>query len=283
MPPEDLLSPYPPAGPGLTVETAVRLPPEQISPFLPGNPIDHAFALYDQDRYPDRVRFHALREGSRLVAYLLVWLGDPAVPEVHWLGAPVANDLLARALPPRPFVLNAPREVAPLVERHRGPTQTYPLEALLRPASLPLGPPRGPPVEVREVHPEERETLRTLPVWDSHLPPEPLTGPAPPGGPRLVGAFLPGPRRAPVAVARTLVELPGLWVLGGIFTDPEHRGRGFGQAVTRTLIEAAQARGADSALYVRADNVAARALYADLGFQPHHPLLWMDAGSGQVP
>jgi predicted GNAT family acetyltransferase len=86
-----------------------------------------------------------------------------------------------------------------------------------------------------------------------------------------------------VAVARTLVELPGLWVLGGIFTDPDHRGRGFGRAVTRSLVASAQRVGADSALYVRADNAPARALYAELGFQHHHPLLWLDAGSGQTP
>ncbi len=272
----------PRSGAPFTLEATRRLPPEELIPLLPGNPIDHAFALYDQERYPDRVRFHLLREGPRLVAYLLIWLGDPAVPEVHWSGAAVTSDLLADALPPRPFVLNAPPEVEPLVQRHRGPVRTYPLEVLVRPSHHPLPPP-DPGVRVREVGPEEREALRALPAWTSNLPPESLVGPASPGGPRLVGAFLPGPRVAPVAVARTLVELPGLWVLGGIFTDPGHRGRGFGRAATQSLIASAQRVGADSALYVRADNAPARSLYSRLGFRRHHSLLWMDAGSGQTP
>ena len=273
-------SPPPPALFG--VEPTPRVSPKEIAPFLPGNPIDHAFALYDQQRFPERVRFELLREGPRLVAYLLVWLGDPAVPEVHWLGADAPNELLAQALPPRPFVLNAPPGVEALVQRLRGPLRSYPLEVLLRPSARPLPPP-DPTLEVREVLPEEREALRGLPAWEANLPPEALTGPAPPGGPRLVGAYPAGARGPPVAVARTLVELPGLWVLGGIFTDPDHRGRGFGRAVTRSLVASAQRVGADSALYVRADNAPARALYAELGFQHHHPLLWLDAGSGQTP
>ncbi len=273
-------SPRPPAP--FVVQATHRLAPEEIAPFLPENPIDHAFALYDQERFPERVRFHLLREGSRLVAYLLVWLGDPAVPEVHWLGADAQSDLLALALPPRPFVLNAPPGVEPLVQRHRGPARSYPLEVLLRPSRRPL-PPSDPGVEVREVLPREREELRGLPAWAANLPPQSLMGPPPPGGPRLVGAFLPGSRGPPLAVARTLVELPGLWILGGIFTDPEKRGRGFGRAATRSLLASAQRVGADSALYVRADNFPARALYTELGFQRHHSLLWLDAGSGQAP
>lgn len=54
--------------------------------------------------------------------------------------------------------------------------------------------------------------------------------------------------------------------LGGVYTDPEFRGRGFGTAVvgeiTRTILR--QNRGVS--LFVKKDNVAARRLYSGLGF-----------------
>jgi ribosomal protein S18 acetylase RimI-like enzyme len=62
----------------------------------------------------------------------------------------------------------------------------------------------------------------------------------------------------------------GLAVLGNIFTHPEHRGRGYAQAVTSTLVADLLDQGCqDVILNVDAANAPAIHVYTKLGFQPH--------------
>jgi ribosomal protein S18 acetylase RimI-like enzyme len=75
-----------------------------------------------------------------------------------------------------------------------------------------------------------------------------------------------------VAVAGTHVLAPayGLAVLGGIFTHPAARRRGYGRAVTAALVRDLLAQGCrDVVLNVGVDNDAALRLYTHLGFQRH--------------
>jgi ribosomal protein S18 acetylase RimI-like enzyme len=60
----------------------------------------------------------------------------------------------------------------------------------------------------------------------------------------------------------------GVAVTGNVGTDAAQRGRGFATAMMRTGLAWAKAQGAaTAALNVVADNVAARALYAGLGYR----------------
>lgn len=62
----------------------------------------------------------------------------------------------------------------------------------------------------------------------------------------------------------------GLAVVESIATDPAHRRRGFARRCTESLLAAAHYTGArDAVLQVVADNAAALALYAQLGFTAH--------------
>ena len=71
------------------------------------------------------------------------------------------------------------------------------------------------------------------------------------------------------AVATSLWAVAdGVAVTGNVATDTAQRRRGFGAAMMRTGLAWARAQGAaTAALNVVADNVAARALYARLGYQ----------------
>jgi ribosomal protein S18 acetylase RimI-like enzyme len=78
-------------------------------------------------------------------------------------------------------------------------------------------------------------------------------------------------------VAHAPVTLPFLWVISGVYTRPEFRGRGVAQAVTAALCRQAEAAGAMAGLFVREENLAARRAYEKLGFQPVGRKLWFDA------
>lgn len=58
--------------------------------------------------------------------------------------------------------------------------------------------------------------------------------------------------------------------LGGILTDPEHRGRGLAAAVTATVTAELLADGFTVGLNVRADNTVAQRLYQRLGYRFIH-------------
>jgi GNAT superfamily N-acetyltransferase len=62
----------------------------------------------------------------------------------------------------------------------------------------------------------------------------------------------------------------GVSVLGGIFTFPAARGRGYASAITSALVAELLDRGCrDVVLNIHADNETARRIYARIGFREH--------------
>ena len=62
----------------------------------------------------------------------------------------------------------------------------------------------------------------------------------------------------------------GIAVLGGIFTLPAARGRGYASAITSALVAVLLARGCrDVVLNVNAENETARGVYDRVGFHEH--------------
>jgi ribosomal protein S18 acetylase RimI-like enzyme len=81
-----------------------------------------------------------------------------------------------------------------------------------------------------------------------------------------VGLF-DGDAMVAAAGTHTLSPKRGIATIGGVFTHPEHRGKGFGTAITSAVVSAAVDRGIDFlALNVKTDNEPARRAYRRLGF-----------------
>jgi GNAT superfamily N-acetyltransferase len=80
------------------------------------------------------------------------------------------------------------------------------------------------------------------------------------------GIVLYSPEGAPVASALMAIG-EGIVVTGNVITDPTQRRKGYGAAMMRTGLAWAKSAGANlAALNVAADNPAAQALYAGLGY-----------------
>jgi GNAT superfamily N-acetyltransferase len=242
------------------------------------NPIDHALALWDLDHFPDRVRFVSAMRGEVTVGYLLIWLGHPIAPIVHWFGTTEDARALVDGLPPRPMTAIVPEEVGPDVELARGPVSAH---ALLRMVAEgePAEGPMAPQGEVRRLTRADRPELVSLATGRGdmvvseypHIDPEDEA---------VWGYFETGRLRA---VARAVVRRPTVWLLGGVYVDPAARGRGFGVAVVRAARAAGESAGATVALYVREDRAAARAVYERAGFRTRGRRVWLDAGTGLDP
>ncbi len=188
------------------------------------DPIAHALALWDLDRYPDRVRFVSAVRGEETVGYLLVWLGHPTTPIVHWFGTSDDARALCAGLPPRPLVAIVPEEMGPDVSGARGPVTAYPL--LLFVAERASSPPAAEamPEGMRKLTRADRPALVALATRRGdqgvaeyfHIDPEE----------EAVWGYFEGGRLW--AVARAVVRLPALWLLGGVYVDPVLEGGGSG-------------------------------------------------------
>jgi predicted GNAT family acetyltransferase len=72
----------------------------------------------------------------------------------------------------------------------------------------------------------------------------------------------------PVAMTSFNAELPDMVQVGGVYTPPELRGRGYGRAVVAgSLLEARATGVARSVLFTGHDNLPAQAAYRALGYQ----------------
>jgi len=242
------------------------------------DPITHAFALWDLDRNPGRIRFFSAIEGGTTVGYLLVWLGHPSAPVVHWFGEGPWVPALAGLLPPRPCVAIVPPGVAPVVEEARGPSRQSRLLVMVRDPRTPHGLTEG----VRSARPLLREDLPRLSAW-SRQQHDPVAAEYPfldPEVERAWGAF-DGDRL--LGVVRAEVRLPRVWVLGGVYVEPTERGQGWGRVLLSAAVTAAEGTGAQVALYVREDRAAARRLYESVGFRTVGHRVWLDLGAGLLP
>ncbi len=245
------------------------------------DPFAHAYGRWDLDHEPSRVRFVSARDGDQTVGYLLVWLGHPTRTVVHWVGADPRARILGDALPPRPLVAIVPEMFQDVVVSARGPARPFTLLMLANePFAKPRVDARAPPsVEVRRV---ERSDLPALVVFADRQS-DPVAAEYPtldPGEEWIWGAFDQGKL---LGAVRAAVRLPDIWIVNGVYVDPNARGRGVGGMLVEAAIASAREARARVGLYVREDRLEARRLYERQGFRPVGRRTWLDLGAGFSP
>ena len=244
------------------------------------DPVLHAYALWDLDYAPERVEFRVLREGGTPVAYLLIWHGS-AEPMVHWVGSEEAYPLL-EALPPRPLVAVVPEAMAERVAQVRSPATCYGIRLMSRPAGSQAKIPANP--SVRRLRASDLSRLQEFAArseeWVRRGYSRRVLLEPPPVPEAIWGAF-DGERL--VGVASTQVMRSSVWIIGGVYVDPAHRGEGLGRDLAAAAVAEADGVGAHTALYVRDDNLPALRAYERVGFLTVRHRIWVDAGTNRVP
>lgn len=245
------------------------------------DPFDHAYARWDLDHAPNRVRFVSALDGDRTIGYLLIWLGHPSATVVHWVGSDPRAAILADSLPARPLVAIVPEAFQDATVTARGPAR--PLTVLLLAHDIfaerraTVG--HAPSVEVRRL---ERADHAALAAFAARQP-DPVAAEYPaldPGEEWIWGAFAQGNL---VGAVRAAVRLTDVWLLGGVYVDPVARSRGVGQALVETALLRAREAGVRVGLYVRSDRDDARRLYERMGFRMVGRRTWLDLGAGFSP
>ncbi len=245
------------------------------------DPFAHAYARWDLDHAPDRVRFVSALDGDQTVGYLLIWLGHPTATVVHWVGSDPRARSLAEALPARPLVAIVPETFQDAVVVARGPAR--PLSILLlasdpSPETIGSGG-ASPSIQVRRLDRLDQSAL----VAFTAVQTDPVAAEYPaldPGEDWIWGAFHEGRL---VGAVRAAVRLRDVWFLGGVFVDPGVRGRGVGRALVASALASAREARAKVGLYVREDRREARQLYEKMGFRPIGHRTWLDLGAGVSP
>jgi RimJ/RimL family protein N-acetyltransferase len=86
-----------------------------------------------------------------------------------------------------------------------------------------------------------------------------------------------------VSYAGSFLQLPQVWMIGGVYTHPDYRNKGYATLATSAVTEEALKNSETAALFVRSDNYPAIRAYEKIGYKKIGEKLWVDVGTGLRP
>jgi len=86
-----------------------------------------------------------------------------------------------------------------------------------------------------------------------------------------------------VSYAGSFIQLPQVWMIGGVYTNPAYRNKGYATLATSAITQEALTNAETAALFVRSDNHPAIKAYEKIGYRKIGEKLWIDVGTGLKP
>jgi predicted GNAT family acetyltransferase len=86
-----------------------------------------------------------------------------------------------------------------------------------------------------------------------------------------------------VSYASSFLQLPQVWMIGGVYTRPELRNKGYATLVTSAVTEEALNKAENAALFVGSNNYPAIKVYEKIGYKKIGERVWVDVGTGKAP
>jgi len=246
--------------------------------FLETNVIKHVFAVYDIQNDPQHTTVYAAFESDNLIGYTLIYTATDVPSVILECEDKVAERLFKRA-PPGNFIVHAPPNLLPTIKKRFPDAKHYiedwmlvkKNEARFFKSKL-----------VRRLHTEEDALkLATLLLsrkdrpanmrkkyadWMSRMP--------------VYGLFK---EDQLVSYAGSFIQLPKIWLIGGVYTNPEHRNKGYATIATSAITEEALKTTEAAALFARSDNYPAIKAYEKIGYRKIGEKVWVDVGTGMKP
>jgi RimJ/RimL family protein N-acetyltransferase len=246
--------------------------------FLKSDVIRHVFAVYDIQNDPQHTVTYAAFEDGELEGYILIYTAADVPSVILECEDKVAERLLEEA-PPSKFVVHAPPNLLPAIKKRFPDAKHYvedwmlvrKNEARFFESEL-----------VKRLRTEEdalkladlllsrkdrpRSTLRKYAEWISKMP--------------IYGVFK---EDQLVSYAGSFIQLPQVWFIGGVYTHPEHRNKGYATIATSAITEEALRTAEAAALFARSDNRPAIRAYEKIGYRKIGEKVWVDVGTGLKP
>jgi RimJ/RimL family protein N-acetyltransferase len=262
----------------VTVEKVRESNKERFTKQVESDVIKHVFAFYDIQRDPEHTTIHAAFENSDLRGYILLYTATDVPSVILECGEKIAEALIAYA-PKSPFVFHTSPNLLPIVKKKFPDAKSYienwmlarkenvkfissKLVRRLRTrkdaamfAELVLN---------RKDRP--KRNLKRYVDWITKMP--------------IYGVFK---EDELVSYAGSFIQTPQIWMIGGVYTDPVHRNKGYALLATSAVTQEALKKAEIAALFVRSDNYAAIRVYEKIGFRKIGKKLWVDVGTGLKP
>lgn len=240
--------------------------------------IRHVFAFYDIQHDPQHTTMYAALENGNLKGYILIYTATDAPSVILECEDNTAEKLVAYA-PLNNFIVHTPPNLLSTVQQ-KFPNEKHYLESwmLVRKGEAHCSGSKlarrlkteddasrlARLISSRKDRPEE--ALKKYVDWISKMP--------------VYGVFIKGRL---VSYAGSFLQLPQVWMIGGVCTQPRDRNRGYATSAVSAITEEALRKAEAAALFVRSDNSAAIKVYEKIGYNKIGEKVWVDVGTGLRP
>jgi len=240
--------------------------------------IRHVFAFYDIQHEPEHTSMYATFESGSLKGYILIYTALEFPSVVLECESNIAENLIGYA-PKTTFIMHAPPNLLPIIKREFPDAKHYVEDWML--------------VKQGEVRFFTSQLVRRLFTEDDASKLALLLS-LQKNRPRgkvekyidliskqpVYGVFADGEL---VSYAGSFIQLPQVWMIGGVYTHPKYRNRGYATLATSAVTHEALRNAETAALFVRSNNYSAVKVYEKIGYRKIGKKLWIDAGTGMKP
>lgn len=240
--------------------------------------IRHVFAFYDIQHEPEHTTMYAAFEDEQMKGYILIYTALEFPSVVLECEKVIAEKLIEYA-PENRFIMHAPLNLLPIIKRKFPHAKNYIEKWML--------------IKKDEASFFESKLVRRLCTEDDASGLAMLLSiqkDRPKGTVKkyvklisnqpIYGVFVNGKL---VSYAGSFIQLPQVWMIGGVYTHPKHRNKGYATLATSAVTEEALKNAEASALFVRSDNHSAIKVYEKIGYKKIGEKLWIDVGTGMKP
>jgi len=250
---------------------------QSIIDSLRANVIRHVFAFYDIQYEPEHTTMYAAFENKHLKGYVLIYTALDFPSVVLECENDITEKLIEYA-PENHFIMHAPPNVLPIIEdkfpkaKHyvedwmlvkKGQANLFGSEHVYRLCSEDDASRLAILLSSREDRPKRTKIYMD---WISKMP--------------IYGVSV---NSELVSYAGSFLQLPQVWMIGGVYTHPSYRNKGYATLATSAVTEEAFRQAETAALFVRSDNYSAIRVYEKIGYKKIGEKLWVDVGTGHKP
>lgn len=251
---------------------------QRLINYLRSDVIRHVFAFYDIQHEPEHTTVYAAFEDEDLKGYILIYTAMEFPSIVLECESDTAEKLIEYA-PENLFIMHAPPNLLPIIKRRfpdakhyvenwmlvrKGQANFFQSKLVRKLCSEDDASKLATLLSTREDRP--RRTVKKYIDWISKMP--------------VYGVFL---KDELVSYAGSFLQLPQVWMIGGVYTHPNHRNKDYATLATSAVTEEALKNAETATLFVRSDNYPAIRVYEKIGYRTLGEKLWVDVGTGLKP